>query len=60
MAELMTEGPKGGVNDARKMIGPPVIFSGDILGKYREVVIQHGQEQYRLRLTSSNKLILIK
>jgi len=30
------------------------------LAGYREVIIQHGTEQYRLRLTGSNKLILMK
>jgi hemin uptake protein HemP len=36
------------------------VSSRDLLGGRREIIIQHGQEQYRLRLTSSNKLILIK
>ena len=36
------------------------VLSRDLLGNRREVIIQHGQEQYRLCLTSSNKLILIK
>ena len=36
------------------------VSSHDLLGGRREIIIQHGQEQYRLRLTSSNKLILIK
>jgi hemin uptake protein HemP len=36
------------------------VSSRDLLRGRREVIIQHGQEQYRLRLTSSNKLILIK
>jgi len=40
--------------------GPGRVLSRDLLGNRREVIIQHGQEQYRLRLTSSNKLILIK
>jgi hemin uptake protein HemP len=45
---------------SRRASDPPVISSRDLLGGRREVVIQHGQEQYRLRLTNSNKLILIK
>jgi len=41
--------------------GPrPVISSRELFAGRREVIIQHGQEQYRLRLTSSNKLLLIK
>lgn len=40
--------------------GRPVISSRELLAGRQEVIIQHGQEQYRLRLTSSNKLILIK
>jgi hemin uptake protein HemP len=40
--------------------GTPVVTSADLFGDGREVVIRHGEETYRLRLTSSNKLILIK
>ncbi len=51
-----------------KMIGelppetdsPPVISSRDLLTGHREIIIQHNSEQYRLRLTNSNKLILCK
>jgi len=32
----------------------------DILDGHREVIIQHGQEEYRLRLTSNSKLLLTK
>ncbi len=32
----------------------------DLLGGAREVVIEHGSDTYRLRLTSKNKLILTK
>ncbi|MBI1260340.1 MAG: hemin uptake protein HemP [Rhizobiales bacterium] len=39
---------------------PPVISSEALFGKTRELTIQHGAELYRLRLTASNKLILIK
>jgi hemin uptake protein HemP len=31
------------------------VFSGD-----REIIIAHGEDTYRLRLTSQNKLILTK
>jgi hemin uptake protein HemP len=40
--------------------GPPVVSSRDLLAGHREIIIEHGREHYRLRLTSSNKLILIK
>ncbi len=46
--------------DALKTAGPPVLSSRDLLAGHREVLIQHGAEQYRLRLTNSNKLILVK
>ena len=32
----------------------------DILAGHREVIIEHGSEEYRLRLTSNSKLILTK
>ena len=34
--------------------------SRDLLGDDREVVIRHGAETYRLRLTGSGKLLLTK
>lgn len=40
--------------------GIPTVASADLFGGGREVVIRHGAETYRLRLTNSNKLILIK
>lgn len=39
---------------------PAPISSEELLGGQREIVIQHGTEQYRLRLTNNNKLILVK
>ncbi|MBX3505508.1 MAG: hemin uptake protein HemP [Parvibaculum sp.] len=38
----------------------PALDSAELFRNGREVVIRHGEELYRLRLTSSNKLILIK
>jgi hemin uptake protein HemP len=32
----------------------------ELLGKSREIIIEHGHDEYRLRLTSQNKLILTK
>jgi hemin uptake protein HemP len=34
--------------------------SRDLFASAREIVIAHGDERYRLRLTSQNKLILTK
>jgi len=39
---------------------PPIVSSRDLLGAGREVIIIHGEERYRLLLTKSSKLILIK
>lgn len=36
------------------------IDSRELLGDGREIVIVHGGEEYRLRLTSQGKLILTK
>jgi len=36
------------------------IDSRELLGEGREIVIVHGGEEYRLRLTSQGKLILTK
>ena len=34
--------------------------SRDLFSAEREIIIVHGEERYRLRLTSQNKLILTK
>ncbi len=36
------------------------IDSRDLFSNDREIIITHGEEAYRLRLTSQNKLILTK
>lgn len=46
-----THGP-----DARRIR----IRSEQLLGGYREVIIEHAGDEYRLRLTSQGKLILTK
>ncbi len=38
----------------------PRLRSTDLLSGSREAIIEHGQDQYRLRLTSNGKLILTK
>ena len=40
--------------------GQRIVSSETLLAGRRELIIQHGAEQYRLRLTQSNKLILVK
>jgi hemin uptake protein HemP len=36
------------------------IDSGELFAHEREIIIAHGEDAYRLRLTSQNKLILTK
>jgi hemin uptake protein HemP len=38
----------------------PTVSSLELLGGHRQLIIRHGRDQYRLSLTSSNKLILTK
>ena len=37
-----------------------VLISRDLFGDDREVIIRHGREEYRLRITRADKLILTK
>ena len=37
-----------------------VVDSATLMGGRRELIIRHGDETYRLRITASNKLILTK
>jgi hemin uptake protein HemP len=39
---------------------PPVIHTEQLFGAAREVIIKHGEEEYRLRITRADKLILTK
>ena len=45
---------------ASRQAAPPRLRSSDLLSGAREAIIEHGQERYRLRLTSNGKLILTK
>ena len=38
----------------------PVLDSVTLMSGQRELIIRHGAESYRLRVTASNKLILTK
>lgn len=40
--------------------GPRIVSSADLLQGFREIIIRHGDEDYRLRLTRAGKLILNK
>ncbi len=44
-----------GARKAERSVASHLLF-----GDRREVIIDHGGERYRLRITGSNKLILIK
>ena len=37
-----------------------IVDSATLMGGRRELIIRHGEETYRLRVTASNKLILTK
>jgi hemin uptake protein HemP len=39
---------------------PLVVDSVTLMGGRRELLIRHGDDTYRLRITASNKLILTK
>jgi hemin uptake protein HemP len=36
------------------------ITSAELFGDLQEIIIQHAGEEYRLRITSNNKLIMTK
>jgi hemin uptake protein HemP len=38
----------------------PVLRTEDLFGSRRDVIIKHGDEAYRLRITKADKLILTK
>lgn len=55
-AESERDNPASGVPDQ----GLPIVESTALMGGQRELMIRHGRETYRLRVTASNKLILTK
>lgn len=59
-----SDGPKGTDDEAAasgRPSPPPMIYrSEELLKGAREVWIEHGDEMYRLRLTSNGKLYLTK
>ena len=40
--------------------GTPIVDSVTLMSGRRELIIRHGSDAYRLRVTASNKLILTK
>lgn len=46
--------------DKVEELTPPVVESAALMNGRRELIIRHGAEAYRLRVTASNKLILTK
>ena len=39
---------------------PLILRTEQLFGSRREIIIKHGQEEYRLRITRADKLILTK
>jgi len=46
--------------EAPRTVRTPVVRSEQLFGARRELIIKHGQEEYRLRITRADKLILTK
>jgi len=55
-----TAAPTPTTSPAMPEAEPPSLRSEDLLRGAREVVIRHRNDQYRLRLTGNDKLILVK
>lgn len=56
----MTGGPESAVAREGGETTPRAIESRELLAGHREVHIRHGEDVYKLKLTSNNKLILMK
>ena len=60
----MTQSPRPvGAHESerdRPELKTPVVESVALMSGQRELIIRHGTETYRLRVTASNKLILTK
>ncbi len=52
--------PQDEGGEARNLDKPPILTSRELFQGRREVIIEHGTDQYRLLITSNNKLILMK
>ncbi len=51
---------KDNKKDMTQQSGTRRVALTDILGGDREIIISHQNDEYRLRLTSNNKLLLTK
>jgi hemin uptake protein HemP len=52
--------PPGTRPDTPETAEPRIVSSDELLAGRRQLIIQHGDERYRLLVTRSNKLILTK
>lgn len=55
-----TEGERERPASGARDLGLAVVESVALMSGQRELIIRHGTETYRLRVTASNKLILTK
>jgi hemin uptake protein HemP len=46
--------------DVERTSRRPIVRSEQLFGAAREIIIKHGDEEYRLRITRADKLILTK
>lgn len=56
-APSLQPGPRGEEADKSEL---PTVTSEELLRGRRQLIIEHGEERYRLLVTRSNKLILTK
>lgn len=59
-ANARTSRPTPGSPQRTLTVADNQLDSRDLFASAREIVIAHGADRYRLRLTSQNKLILTK
>lgn len=57
---IRTDAPARPIVRTAAPLRPPRISTERLLGGRREIVLQHGLEEYRLRVTAAGKLILTK
>ena len=59
-AKVAAPGPSSGEESRAVTLRGNKFDSRDIFQSGREIIIAHGEDTYRLRLTAQNKLILTK
>ncbi len=52
--------PDESVAESTRVARTRVVRSEQLFGQGRELIIKHGEEEYRLRITRADKLILTK